>query len=506
MTGEVWLRVRGVGKSFAGVPALDGVDLDVRAGEVHGLIGQNGAGKSTLIKILAGVHRPGAGTIEIEHAQVTFPDAAAANAAGIAVLHQEPQVVADLAVYENVYLGLVPPRVGPLIRRNEMRRTCREMLERLGVTLNVDERISALSAAQTAMVGLARCLLLGARLIIMDEPTASLGAHEVEQVYRTVERLRADGLSVIYVSHRLDEIAALCDRATVLRDGRLVGGLDHDELQDRQALVRMILGVEPSRLVRADDREPGEVALSARGLSWRNRVVDVDLDLHRGEVTGIAGFVGAGRSELAHLLFGAARPDAGRIEIGGAPFRASSPREGIRRGVALLPEDRRHQASVGEWSVRENLTLAALSSFASGGFIRRRRERERYAIDEGRLGIKAVGAESRFSHLSGGNQQKVVIAKWLATDADILIFDEPTQGVDVGAQEEIHRLVRDIVADGRAVLFISSDLEETLRVSDRLLVMREGRIVADRRARTTTLQETLALCFGAEDPLAGHVG
>ena len=506
MTGDVWLRVRGMAKSFAGVPALDGVDLDIRAGEVHGLIGQNGAGKSTLIKILAGVHRPGAGTIEIDGVQRTFPDAAAATSAGIAVLHQEPQVVADLAVYENIYLGLVPPRSGPLIRRAAMRRTCRTMLERLGVCIDVDQRVSALSAAQTAMVGLARCLLLGARLIIMDEPTASLGAHEVEEVYRTVERLRAEGLSVVYVSHRLDEIAALCDRATVLRDGRWVGGLEHDELQDRTALVRMILGVEPSRLVRAEDREPGEVALAARGLCWRNRVVDVDLDLHRGEVTGIAGFVGSGRSELAHLLFGAARPDSGSLQIGGVPVSLSSPQEGIRRGVALLPEDRRNQASVGEWTVRENLTLAALSSFASAGFIRRRRERERYAIDERRLGIKAPGAESRFGHLSGGNQQKVVIAKWLATDAEIMIFDEPTQGVDVGAQEEIHRLVRDIAAEGRAVLFISSDLEETLRVSDRLVVMREGRVVADQRARTTTLQETLALCFGAADPLTDVIG
>ena len=503
MTGQQEpFRVRGLSKSFMGVPALDDVDLDIRAGEVHGLIGQNGAGKSTLIKILAGVHRPDAGTIEVDGVQVTFADAAASTAAGIAVLHQEPQVVADMAVYENVYLGLRPPTLGPLIRRSAMRRTCTEILARLGVELDVDQRTSALSAAQTQMIGLARCLLLGARLIIMDEPTASLGAHEVEQVYRTVERLRADGISVVYVSHRLDEIAALCDRATVLRDGRLVGRLEHDDLQDRHRLVTLILGVEPSQLVRAVHHERGDVALTARGLWWKNRVQDVDLTLYRGEVTGIAGFVGAGRSELAHLLFGAMRPDAGRIEIGGKVFKGSSPAQAIRRGVALLPEDRRHQASIGEWTVRENLTLAALPSFAAAGFIRRSRERSRYDVDRDRLGIKAVSSESRFSHLSGGNQQKVVIAKWLATDADILIFDEPTQGVDVGAQEEIHRLVRDIAHEGRAVMFISSDLEETLRVSDRLLVMREGHMVADLESRDTTLQEVLSHCFGGIlDPL-----
>ncbi|WP_240157188.1 sugar ABC transporter ATP-binding protein [Pseudonocardia broussonetiae] len=508
MTGpQVPFRVRGVGKSFMGVRALSDVDLDIRAGEVHGLIGQNGAGKSTLIKILAGVHRPDAGTIEVDGVEVAFADAAASTAAGIAVLHQEPQVVAEMAVYENVYLGLRPPTVGPLIRRSEMRRRCAEILARLGVELDVDQRISALSAAQTQMVGLGRCLLLGARLIIMDEPTASLGAHEVEQVYRVVERLRADGLSVVYVSHRLDEIAALCDRATVLRDGELVGRLEHDDLQDRHRLVQLILGVEPSELVRAAPHERGAVALTTHGLCWKNRVVDVDMTLHRGEVTGLAGFVGAGRSELAHLLFGAVRPDAGRIEIGGKVLRATSPAQAIRRGVALMPEDRRHQASVPEWTVRENLTLAALSSFASAGFIRRKRERRRYDADRDRFGIKAVGSESRFGHLSGGNQQKVVIAKWLATDADILIFDEPTQGVDVGAQTEIHRLVRETAREGRAVLFISSDLEETLRVSDRLLVMREGRLVADVPSRDTTLQQVLSHCFGGvQDPLQGVAG
>ncbi|MGD9961975.1 sugar ABC transporter ATP-binding protein [Nocardioides sp.] len=503
-TQQPWIRVRGLSKSFLGVVALDGVDLDVLPGEVHGLIGQNGAGKSTLIKILAGVHHADAGSIEIEGTEVHLANAAQSAAAGIAVLHQEPQFVADLPVYENVYLGLRPPMIGPFLHRAAMRSNCSDILRRLGVVLDVNSRMADLPAAQKSMVSLARCLLLGARLIIMDEPTASLGAHEVEQVYTTVERLKAAGLSVIYVSHRLDEIAALCDRATVLRDGRLVASVERADLQDRKTLVRMILGTEPSDLVRAGRHTRGELSVRVEGLNWKNKVQDVSFDLHRGEVTGVMGFVGSGRSEVAHMLFGSLRPDSGTIEVDGRPLRASSPQAAIKRGIALLPEDRRHQGSFGDWTVRENLTLAALSSFSVFGYIQRRKERQRYASDKGRLGIKVASPESRFSHLSGGNQQKVVIAKWLATEADVFIFDEPTQGVDVGAQAEIHRLVRDIAAQNRAVLFISSDLEETLRISDRVLVMREGRVVGDLDSVETNLEDVLALCFGGvQDPLQG---
>jgi len=362
--------------------------------------------------------------------------------------------------------------------------------------------VSELPIGQRQMVAIFQALGTGADLIVMDEPTASLGAHEVEQVYRTVHRLREGGVSVVYVSHRLDEIAALCDRATVLRDGRLVAQLERGELQDRQRLVRMILGVEPSQLVRAEHHQRGDVALRAEELSWKGRVRDADLTLYRGEVTGLVGLVGSGRSELAQLLFGARRPDRGRIEVNGRVLKAASPAAAIRRGVALVPEDRRNQGSFSEWSVRENLTLAALHRFSRFGFISRARERARYVDEQARLDIKAGGAETRFSHLSGGNQQKVAIAKWLATDADVLIFDEPTQGVDVGAQEEIHRIVRDIAHQDRAVMFISSDLAETRRVSDRLVVMREGRIVAELDAATSTMEQLVSLCFGVvADPL-----
>lgn len=495
-TDSPWLRVQGVGKSFPGVRVLHDVSLEIRAGEVHALIGQNGAGKSTLIKILAGVYRPDDGSVEIDGEEVRFDDAAQSTAAGIAVLYQEPQFVGDLPVFENIFLGISPPKAGPFLRRGAMRQRCRDLLARLGVELDVSQRTSDLSAAQAQMMSLARCLLLGVRLIIMDEPTASLGAHEVDQVYRTVEQLRADGLSVIYVSHRLDEISSLCDRATVLRDGELVARLSRDELSDRKRLVSLITGREPSQLVRATHHERGERALRASGLTWKKRVIDVDIELFRGEVTGVAGFVGSGRSELAHILFGALRPDAGRIEINDHAVAARSPRKAISNGVALLPEDRRHQGSFAEWTVRENLTVAALSSFARFGFIQRSRERSQYADFRQQLAIKAESCETRFSHLSGGNQQKVVIAKWLATEADILIFDEPTQGVDVGAQEEIHRLVRDIAHQGKAVMFISSDLAETLRVSDRLLVMREGHLVADRQSEDVRLEEVVAMCLG----------
>ncbi|MFT3853726.1 MAG: sugar ABC transporter ATP-binding protein [Ilumatobacteraceae bacterium] len=493
---EPWLRVTGMSKGFLGVQALAGVDLEVRPGEVHGLIGQNGAGKSTLIKILAGAYAPDEGTIEIDGQVVRFADAQASADHGIAVLYQEPQFVPHLAVFENIHLGLRPPRLGPLVDKAAMRKRSRELLARLDMHLDVDAWTSDLSFADTQMMALARALLMGARLIVMDEPTASLGAHEVEQVYRTIERLRADGVSIVYVSHRLDEIEELCDRATVLRNGRLIGQFERDALADRDNLVKLIVGVEPSKLVRAVHHQRGAVAVEARGLWWRNRVRGVDLTLHRGEVTGLVGFVGSGRTELARLVFGAERPDRGVVLVDGRPLRRPTPRLGIRRGVALLPEDRRHQASVGTWTVRENLTLAALERFSTAGFISRRAERSRFREDRERLGIKAPSAETRFGHLSGGNQQKVVIAKWLATDAQVLLFDEPTQGVDVGAQEEIHRLIRDIAHDGRAVVMISSDLAETVRVSDRVLVMREGRIVGDLDAQSTSMEQVLALCFG----------
>jgi len=495
-TDSPWLRVHRVGKSFPGVRVLHDVSVDIRAGEVHGLVGQNGAGKSTLIKILAGVYRPDHGSLEIEGARVHFADVAESIAAGIAVLHQEPQFVGDLPVFENILLGISPPKVGPFLRRDAMRRTCQDLLSRLGVEFDVLQRAADLSAARAQMMSLARCLLLGARVIIMDEPTAALGAHEVEQVYRTVEQLRTDGLSVIYVSHRLDEIASLCDRATVLRDGQVVAKLVRDELSDRGRLISLITGREPSQLVRATRHERGERALMASGLTWKRRVVNVDLELYRGEVTGVAGFVGSGRSELAHMLFGALRPDAGQIEIRDRVASGRSPRKAISNGVALLPEDRRHQGSFAEWTVRENLTVAALKRFARFGFIQRSRERSQYADYRQQLAIKAESCETRFSQLSGGNQQKVVIAKWLATDADILIFDEPTQGVDVGAQEEIHRLVRDIAHQGKAVMFISSDLAETLRVSDRLVVMREGRLVADVQSKDVSLEAIVSMCLG----------
>jgi ABC-type sugar transport system ATPase subunit len=493
------LRVNGLSKSFPGVKALVDVDFDVRPGEVHALVGQNGAGKSTLIKVLAGAYGADAGHFEVQGQQVEMGSTADSARHGIAVIHQDLNLVKMFDVTENMTLGLPQPHwAGVLINWRALRARVRGVLESMNVDISPTASTSSLSIPQQTMVAIGRALMLDAKVVIMDEPTASLGAHGVEQVYEIVRRLRDQGCGVVYVSHRLQEVSALADRITVMRDGKRVGTFDSSEITSRSQLIRLIIGRPERELVRATHHTTGAVLLTARGLSWQGRVVDVDLDVHAGEVTGIAGLVGSGRTELAALLFGAAKPDRGDIRIDGHPLRRATPGAGIAAGVALLPEDRRGQAAFTGMSVRENLTIAALGRFAAGPFVRRGRERDAVARATNDLAIKCNGPESVMATLSGGNQQKVVIAKWLQTDAKVLIFDEPTQGVDVGAQEEIHRLVRQLAHEGRAVIFISSDLEETLRISDRVLVLREGRLVGDLRGDGVTIDEVLTRCYGTD--------
>jgi len=494
------LRVSSLSKSFPGVQALVGVDFDVRPGEVHALVGQNGAGKSTLIKVLAGAYRPDAGQFEVLGQPVEIGSTADSARQGIAVIHQDLNLVPMFDVTENMTLGLPQPhRAGVLINWGAMRARVRGVLESMNVDISPTASTASLSIPQKTMVSIGRALMLDARVVIMDEPTASLGAHGVEQVYEIVRRLRDQGCGVVYVSHRLEEVATLADRITVMRDGQRVGTFAAGEITSRSQLIRLIIGRSERELVRAKHHTTGEVMVTARGLSWQDRVVDIDLDVHAGEVTGVAGLVGSGRSELAALLFGAAKPDHGDIRVNGRPLRRATPAAGIAAGVALLPEDRRGQAAFTGMSVRENLTIAALSRYATGPFIRRRRERDAVARATKDLAIKCNSPESAMATLSGGNQQKVVIAKWLQTDAKVLIFDEPTQGVDVGAQEEIHSLVRQLAHQGRAVIFISSDLEETLRISDRVLVLREGRLVGDLRGDDATIDEVLTRCYGTDN-------
>ncbi len=503
MSGPL-LQVEGLSKAFPGVRALVDFEVDVQPGEVHALVGQNGAGKSTFIKILAGAYQPDSGSIRIDGQKVAIANAADSAALGIAVIHQDLNLVPIFDVADAMTLGLKQPTRLWLFRdRGAVRRQVARVLRRLETDFDADTPVASLSVPQQQMVAVGRALLLDARVVVMDEPTASLGAHEVEQVFRVVRTMRDQGKGVIYVSHRLDEVAQLADRITVMRDGHLVGTFAAGEVTSRDHLVQLIVGRPEHDLVRAGRHTVGEVGVSVRGLSWRGRVNDVSFDLHRGEVTGLAGLGGSGRSELASLLFGAARPDSGEVIIDGSRVTRFTPARSIRAGVALLPEDRRGQAAFVSMTLRENITISALRKFSTASWMHRRRERAVYRAAAADLGIVARGPETPLSHLSGGNQQKVVIAKWLQTDASLLIFDEPTQGVDVGAQEEIHRLIRELAHSGRSVLFISSDLEETLRVSDRTLVLREGRLVGDLRDDDATIGHVLRLCFGGTEVPAG---
>ncbi len=489
------LQVRGLEKSFPGVRALSDVDLDVRAGEVHALVGQNGAGKSTLIKVLAGVYQADGGTVLMDGVDVSGASAPTMTTKGLAVIHQDLNLVPVFDVAENMFLGLRQPTRFGIIDRRARSRLAQEMLDRLDTDVRADQAISELSVPQQQMVVIARALLLDARIMVMDEPTAALGAHEVELVYNTVNRLRDQGTSVIYVSHRLGEISDLADRVSVMRDGRMISTLNRSEVADRDHLVRLIVGRSEKELVRAEAGRQGEKVLSLRGVSWRNRVHDADLDIHSGQVTGIAGLVGSGRSELAALMFGATRPDSGTVTINGKVLKQATPAAGIRAGVALLPQDRRADAAFVDLTLRENFTISALAKFRRSFLMDRTRERRAFDAAAERMKIVARGAETKMNQLSGGNQQKVVLGKWLETGADVLVLDEPTQGVDVGAQEQIHSLVRDLAREGKAVVFISSDLDETLRISDRIVVMREGRLVGE-LGHEATIDEVLALCFG----------
>jgi ribose transport system ATP-binding protein len=493
------VRTVGLTKSFPGVLALKPFDLDVAQGEVHALVGQNGAGKSTLIKLLAGAYHPDSGVIEIagEHSSLSGIQDAARK--GISVIHQDLNLIPEFSVAENVHLGLRPQqRLGFFVNWPAMRRRTAAIMKQLGVEIDPRTPVNRLSVAQQQMVAIARALLSDPKVLIMDEPTAALGAHEAAQVFRLVRQFREQGRSVIYVSHRLEEITALADRITVMRDGTKVGTFNRSEIGDRRKLVELIIGRSENDLVQSSGNLPGAVIARADGLAWRDRVKPATFEIRRGEVTGVAGLVGAGRSELAALLFGSVKPTEGTLEIDGKIVRFGGPGDAIQSRIALLPEDRRGEAAVVSMTLRENLTLASLSNFSTLGFMSRSRERKAFEVAMAHLKIKARDSEMKLSQLSGGNQQKVVIAKWLETDAELIIFDEPTQGIDVGAQEDVHRILRQLAADGKAVVLISSDLEETVRVSDRVLVMRAGQLVADLSGFDATVPVVLAYCFGEE--------
>ena len=491
------LAMQGIGKSFPGVRALSGVSFDVRAGEVHALVGENGAGKSTLMKILAGAYIADEGEIRLDGSPVRFNAPEDALAAGIVTIYQELNLIPALSVGENVFLG-DEPRLGnsQVIDWAAVHRRSAELLARVGVELDTRVRVDSLGVGRQQLVEVAKALHRTPRLIVMDEPTASLGLAEIEELFRVIRGLRARGVSIVYISHRLDEIFAVCDRVTVMRDGTVVDTRTVAE-SNVETLVRMMVGRTLERALRAPKAatERAEL-LRVSGLTRRGAFEDISFSVRRGEIYGLGGVVGAGRTEVARAVFGADRIDAGEIAIEGRTVRITSPREAVRNGIAMLSEDRKAEGLVLGLTVRENIALTVLDRLARAfGFIPRAAERGLADSFIAGLRIRTPSAEQLAVNLSGGNQQKVVLAKWLAVKPKLLIFDEPTRGVDVGAKAEIYTLIRELVANGMAVIVISSELPELLSLSDRIGVLKRGRMVAELDAATT--DEATILAYAA---------
>ncbi|MEU0386949.1 sugar ABC transporter ATP-binding protein [Streptomyces chartreusis] len=497
------LALRGIGKSFLGVRVLDGVDLQVRPGEVHAVVGENGAGKSTLMKVVSGAHQPDEGTVEFAGAPRTFRSPREARQAGIGIVYQELTLLPERTVAENVCLGREPLRRGLVDRRAMLSHTA-GLLASIGEgSIPPDTRVGRLGVAQQQVVEIVKALALDARLLIMDEPTAALADHEVDQLYALVRRLQAQGIGVLYVSHRLKEVFDLSSRITVLKDGRAVATLDTEDTSADQ-LVRHMVGRELSSYYpdRAKPQELGPVRLTVRG-GGNRKLRGIDLRLRAGEVLGVGGLQGSGRSALARALFGAAPFSTGRVTVDGAPVRLRSPRAAMRAGIAYVSEDRKGEGIVADQSVLDNALLAvravrAVHPGRVGRGARTARVRELLAAVE----LRAAGEDQEIRFLSGGNQQKVVLARWLALAPRILLFDEPTRGIDVGAKSAIHDLVRRLARDGAAVLMVSSELPELLGMSDRIIVMRDGRIAGELVAGATE-QDVVALAVGTAREAAG---
>jgi ribose transport system ATP-binding protein len=472
------LALSGISKSFPGVTALDSVELVAASGEVVGLIGENGAGKSTLMKILAGIYRPDAGTIRIdgEVRELRSPRDAARR--GIAIIHQELELVDTLDVAANIFLGREPCWGGParLLDTKRIRLQTTEILERLRVPISPQTPVGRLSLAQRQLVEIARALSLKARILLMDEPTSSLTASETDHLLEIVNELRSQGVSVIYITHRLPEVQAVADRVVVLRDGRNAGTLTRDEIT-HDGMIRMMVGRDLASFYSTPSRNRWESSFEFNEFRTR-RYPDqaVSFTAHNGEILGIAGLVGAGRSELAQAIFGIDPPLSGSISAGGNRLSIKSAHDAMANGIYLLPEDRRSLGLITGMSVRENITLPALTDYALAGWIRRRSENQAAAKMCDTLKIKTPSIETTTANLSGGNQQKVVLAKWLSLRPKLMLFDEPTRGIDVGAKAEIYALMRTLADEGVAIVMISSDMDELLGNSDRVAVMREGRI------------------------------
>jgi rhamnose transport system ATP-binding protein len=495
---DLLLELRGVGKSFAAVRALREIDFDLRPGEVHALVGENGAGKSTLVRIVTGAHAPDRGTVAIAGVALDRADPLLARRLGLAAIYQQPTLFPDLTVAENLAFGVEGTGAWRRIDWGERRRRAAALLERVGARIDPEADAGSLRMAEQQLVEIARALGAKARVLVMDEPTAALAEPEAERLLALVAELRSSGVGIVYISHRLPEVLRIADRVTTLRDGAVVETRPAAGLT-QAALIRAMVGRDLDAVFPKREVARGDVVLSVRGLSCRaSGVRDCSFDVSAGEILGVAGLVGSGRTELARVLFGLTPADGGEMRVGGAIAHVRSPEEAIALRLAYVPEDRRRHGVIPEMSVSANATLAVLRALASGPFLDAGRERSIAGAFVERFAIKTPSLDTPVAHLSGGNQQKVALARWLATRPAVLVLDEPTQGVDVGAKAEIHHLVGELAAQGLAIVMISSEMPEVLGMSDRVAVMRGGTIVAILERAAATQERVLALALGHE--------
>ncbi|MBH55659.1 MAG: D-xylose ABC transporter ATP-binding protein [Planctomycetaceae bacterium] len=489
-----------VSKSFPGVRALADVNLDLYPGEVLALLGENGAGKSTLIKILGGVHAPDTGSIEIDGQKIQIDSPTSSQDAGVGIIFQEFNLIPALTARENIFLGQENSALS-WIATSQERETARSLFERIGVQVDPSALCRDLTVAQQQVVEIAKALALKARIVVMDEPSAALTPREVEGLYGIVDELRRQGIGIIYISHRLDEIDRLADRIMVLRDGQHVGTQQADEMT-RDEIIELMVGRSLANEFPDETRPVGEVRLEVKGLSRGDAVQDVSFDVRSGEILGVAGLVGAGRTETVRLLFGADRPDSGSVTLDGQELNIKSPRQAIAHGICLLTEDRKGQGLVLGQTVQENFGLPNMRDFVRAGFIRKTEETSAFGEYIHQLQIKVTGGHQVAETLSGGNQQKVVLAKWLQRNAEVIIFDEPTRGIDVGAKYEIYLLMNQLARRGKAIIMISSELPEVLGMSDRILVMHEGHVAGCLKNEGVSQEELMKLATGTREDTA----
>jgi inositol transport system ATP-binding protein len=489
------LQMEGISKAFPGVQALDNVKLDVRPGTVHALMGENGAGKSTLMKVLIGMYRPDAGSITFGGRQVDIPDTATALGMGISMIHQELSPVPEMGVHENIWLGREPVNRFGLIDKAAMLRKTRDLFAHWEIGVNPRAVMKHLSVAQTQMVEIAKAISYDARLIVMDEPTSAISEREVEHLHRMIRSLKETGVAVIYITHKMDEVFRISDEVTVFRDGRHVQTLPAAEL-DRGKLIALMVGRELTHMFPKEHAEIGDVVMSVRGLTRKGLVEDITFDIRQGEILGLAGLMGSGRTEVLEGIFGVARLDAGEIWIKGKQARIREPADAIDYGLGLLTEDRKKTGIMGVLSVRDNMSIASLERFSPRGFLQKRRIDAACRAQREALAIKTPSLGQLIKLLSGGNQQKVLVSRWLLTTPDILMIDEPTRGIDVGAKAEIHRLMSTLAKEGKAILMVSSELPEILGMSDRVLVMHAGRIKGEFTRAEVTQEKIMQAATG----------